>query len=347
MQSAISQARGIHIVQRQLATGECDMQSTTRVRRRTPLGKIVTMLAAAAAGAVPVVAAWTQSADAGTLIWDASAANPAAPTDGSGNWNTTTDANWSSGAADSFWVNDENAHFGMGGTAGTVTIDDAAGTASTPQIYFDPVSSGNYTIAAATGKSLTLTGFGNISIASGVSPTISAPIVGSAGLTVAGPGGTLNVAGANTFTGQVGIKSGSVVVNAGSNLGASTNDVIFGTPNIPPSSSDPVGSLTIGAGASVTVGSLSASTNNASAANTLAIGSGATLNVNSSLATPCRHQRCRRRRQPQCIHHRAHRDQSHDQRRGHIECLRRRGQLQLHRRTRQQPLQHRNPHAHA
>jgi len=246
------------------------------LRQRTRLNRIVAL--AAAAWAVPAAAA--------TLTWDANPTNPAAPNDGSGNWNTTTDTNWSDGVADSAWVNDETAAIGNGGTAGTITINDAAGTVTAAGINFNAVGSGNYTIAAAGAAALTLTGGANINLASGVSPTIAAAIAGGAGLTVAGAGGTLNLAGGNTFTGPVAINSGGVIVGAGGNLGASTNAVTLGTSNVAPASGDPVGALTIGAGANVTIGSFTAATNNAAATNTLAIENGATLNVNSSLAAP-------------------------------------------------------------
>ncbi|MEA2711676.1 MAG: fibronectin-binding autotransporter adhesin, partial [Phycisphaerales bacterium] len=103
-------------------------------------------------------------------------------------------------------------------------------------------------------------------------------------MTITGVGGTLNLAGNNTFTGPVAINSGSVVIAAGGNLGASTNAVSLGTSNVAPSSGDPVGALSLGAGANVTVGSFTSATNNTTGINTLAIDTGAALNVNSSLA---------------------------------------------------------------
>src|SRR4051794_11576278 len=80
----------------------------------------------AAMTVAPIVAAvCTHSAIAQQLIWDASGISPAGPTDGGGNWNTTTNANWSNGAADSTWVNGDIAVIGSNnGAAGTITIDD-------------------------------------------------------------------------------------------------------------------------------------------------------------------------------------------------------------------------------
>ena len=198
------------------------MRSVMRIRQRAGLSRCLA-IAAAAAG-VPFAISWNCPTHAAVLTWDANPTNPVAPKDGSGNWNTTMDANWSNGVTDSFWVNDETAAVGNGGTAGTITIDDGSGTVSAAGINFNAVGSGNYTIAAAAGRTLTLAGAGNINLASGLTPTISAPIAGSAGLSVAGTGGTLNLAGNNTFTGTVAVNSGALAVAAGGNHGAATNN---------------------------------------------------------------------------------------------------------------------------
>jgi autotransporter-associated beta strand protein len=241
-------------------------------RRQARLGQILALAAAA----------WTAPATAANLTWDANPTNPAAPNDGSGNWNTATDMNWSNGVSDTVWVNGETALIGNGGAAGTVTINDASGTVSAAGINFNAVGSGNYTIAASGPSTLTLTG--GINFASGVSPTISAPIAGGAGLSVGGAGGTLNLSGNNVFTGPVAINSGSVVVAAGSNLGAISNEVALGTANVAPGAGDPVGTLAINSGANVTVNSFKSAGNNTAAANTISIGSGAALNVSSNAA---------------------------------------------------------------
>src|SRR4051812_35567809 len=58
----------------------------------------------------PIASAmWANSSLGQTLTWDASGANPAAPTDGSGNWLSN---NWSNGATDSAWVNGNTAAIG-------------------------------------------------------------------------------------------------------------------------------------------------------------------------------------------------------------------------------------------
>jgi hypothetical protein len=223
---------------------------------------------------------YPDSAFAQTLTWDASGANPAAPTDASGNWNTTTDKNWSDGAVDLFWVNGDEAAIGNGGTAGTITINDLSGTVSASAINFNPVSSGSYTIAASSAETLTLTGSAKINLSGGAGATIGAPIAGSVGMNVAGATGTLVLTGNNTFTGTTQITS-SLLVGTGGNLGASSNLVSLGTPNAG-IGTDPVGTLSFASSVTNTIGSFKCASNNANA-NTMTINS-ATLNVTSNAA---------------------------------------------------------------
>ena len=78
------------------------MRRGTRSLRK---GKFVVL------AAVPVISAFFTTPSIGqTLTWDASGANPTAPTDGSGSWNTTTNATWSDGVNNSVWVNGDVAH---------------------------------------------------------------------------------------------------------------------------------------------------------------------------------------------------------------------------------------------
>jgi hypothetical protein len=70
---------------------------------------------------IAIVFALIQSAPGATVVWDASGANPTAPTDGSGNW-STANANWSDGVADNVWVNGNNAIFGSGGAGGAIAV---------------------------------------------------------------------------------------------------------------------------------------------------------------------------------------------------------------------------------
>src|SRR5207249_3928312 len=97
-------------------------------------------------------------------------------------------------------------------------------------INFNAVASGNYSIAPAATHTLTFVGPGAVNVAAGLSPTIAAPIAGTSGIILAGPG-TLNLTGANTFTGPVAVNSGTLSVGAGGNLGASSNALTIGTSN--------------------------------------------------------------------------------------------------------------------
>ncbi len=81
-----------------------------------------------------------------SMTWDASGANPAAPTDGSGNW-STTNANWSlAGSSDNTWSSGYNAIFGVNnGAAGNITITNSVGV-TVSNITFNAPGSGAYNI---------------------------------------------------------------------------------------------------------------------------------------------------------------------------------------------------------
>lgn len=144
-----------------------------------------------------------------TYIWDSSGANPKSPVDGSGNWNTTTAANWSTGSADVKWPASGTANtaiIGSGGAAGTITITSPVATNS---VIFDPVT-GSYTVAASGAGGLTLNGSApTISVLSGL-PTISAPISGVGPLTIGGQTG-VTLTGTNTYTGGTILDAGIAI----------------------------------------------------------------------------------------------------------------------------------------
>ncbi len=71
------------------------------------------------------------TAHAQSLIWDASGANPAAPTDGFGTWGSG--ANWSNGSVDSGWVSGDNASIGANG--GLTTPANPQYTTTSPPPY--------------------------------------------------------------------------------------------------------------------------------------------------------------------------------------------------------------------
>ena len=139
-------------------------------------------------------------------------------------WNTTS-LNWDAGV--NVWTNGNDATFGAAG-AGTVTI--AVGGVSAHNINF---TAAGYMI---TGNALTLTGATpTIDVASSLTATINAPIVGSAGLTKTS-GGTLVLGGLNTYTGATTISGGTLQVNnslnAGSAVSVNTNGTLSGAGTI-------------------------------------------------------------------------------------------------------------------
>ena len=199
--------------------------------------------------AAPVAGILTSSAFA-QLQWDASgtATSPSTATDGGGFWDASNtlgnpDSKWFNGSADAAWVGGDSATFGnaannsASGAASTVTIDDASGGVSVSSLTFTPAGSGDYTIAALPGDSLTLTGTPFITLSGAVNPTISAPIAGSSGAVVAGSGNTITFAGANTYTGTTVIQSTggaapsgvALVLPTGASLGSAADTIDVGS----------------------------------------------------------------------------------------------------------------------
>jgi autotransporter-associated beta strand protein len=238
----------------------------------------------------PVAAAlWGNSAFAQTATWDASGANPAAPTDGGGSWDTTTSANWSSGGVDAVWTNGSVAQIGTAnGSAGTINIDDASGSITAGGININPATSGNYTIGAIGTDSLVLTGTSTvpaaITVAPGLSPTISAPIAGSNGLTLGGTG-TLNLSATNTYFGNTVLNSGTLNLNTGGTLGDPSAGVVMGIIGAQPGGATaPLTTVsTMNLNTGVTIGSLTVNTNSTSS-NAITIAGSQTLAVSGAVA---------------------------------------------------------------
>lgn len=153
-------------------------------------------------------------ANAASLTWDSSGANPANPVDGGGTWDTSA-ALWSNGGSDTSWNNAANntAVFGnANGAAGTV---DLASAVTVGGITFNAPVSGNYVLS---GTTLTLAG-ATPTITTNVDATINAGIGGSAGLTKSGAG-TLVLGGTNTYTGGTVISAGTLSFSSNSATGA-------------------------------------------------------------------------------------------------------------------------------
>jgi autotransporter-associated beta strand protein len=150
------------------------------------------------------------------LTWDANTTTAGAQ-DGSGNWDNGITANWWNGSADVVWGNLDSAVFGSGGTSSySVTVTNSV---TVNNLTFN----GNYTIAGASGQTLTLAGFA--SIVANTNVTISLPVAGAAGLTKSGSG-TLNLTGNNTFGGNLSVNSGTV--SGGTTQGSSYLGAVSG-----------------------------------------------------------------------------------------------------------------------
>jgi fibronectin-binding autotransporter adhesin len=148
---------------------------------------------------------------AANLTWDADTATTGTQ-DGAGSWtNALPNINWWDGAANVTWNNatPDNATFGAGGTAGTVTLPSNT-TNTVGNITFSPVASGSYTIAgnnSSTSK-LNLSGSPTISVANGVSATMTVVLSGTS-FTKSGAGLlTLN-------SGAPNVNSGPTIVSGG------------------------------------------------------------------------------------------------------------------------------------
>jgi len=174
------------------------MKSHYSLRTSSPLKFATWTLGLSAAGLISAV-------HAATLTWDASGANPAAPTDGTGTWNTSA-ANWSNGSADLAWpnTNADVAVFGANnGAAGAIT----AGTVIANGITFNAASSGTYVLS---GGAITLDGT-TPTITSNVDASIASAIAGTVGLTKAGTG-ILTLSGTNTYSGGTAVNAGTLAV---------------------------------------------------------------------------------------------------------------------------------------
>ena len=161
--------------------------------------------------------AWGGGADAADLQWSPNGVTPGGG--GTGTWNATIPPPWFNGATFQTWNNAalDNAIFG--GTAGTVTL---GGAITAHSLTFNTTG---YTVGGGGANTLTLAGATpTISMASGISATISSVIAGTAGLTKAGLG-TLILTGANTYTGGTTISAGTLQIGNGA-TGSVVGDIV-------------------------------------------------------------------------------------------------------------------------
>ena len=148
------------------------------------------------------------------LNWDPTPSADSAAGGGAGAWDVTTSQWFNPGSGtDRAWVNDGTATAIFGGeTAGIVSLNAPITAAG---LTFN---SSGYNITGSGTNTLTLAGTPTVAVAPSVSASISAVVAGTAGLTVAG-GGALTLSGANTFSGNVSITDGQLIITSSSGLG--------------------------------------------------------------------------------------------------------------------------------
>jgi autotransporter-associated beta strand protein len=172
---------------------------------------------------------WTGSVIA-VQYWDANGST--AGIGGNGAWSATS-LTWNpqqngTGPTQAF---DPNGQLIFGGTAGTVTIAAAGVTVNGP-LRFD---ASGYTITATGAGKLTLASGSAIEITDGVlNTTISAPISGSNGFIKTGPG-SLQLSGVNDFSGNIMINNGALIFDQDVRLGNANNAIVLNSGVLSPS----------------------------------------------------------------------------------------------------------------
>ncbi len=148
---------------------------------------------------------------AGTLTWDPNGSTAPNPSDGAGNWDTTS-LLWWNGASNVAWDNatPASAVFGAGsGAAGTVSVGSGINVAN---LTFNAPVSGTYILS---GNTLTLSGNPTITTATGTSNQIGSYLAGTAFTKEGGGILALNPGGNNTYSGTTFVNNG--ILHVGGN----------------------------------------------------------------------------------------------------------------------------------
>ncbi|MGO4700633.1 autotransporter-associated beta strand repeat-containing protein [Dyella sp. 2RAB6] len=159
-------------------------------------------------------------------FWDGPGhANDGAISGGTGSWRLADNDYWTdaSGALNAPYTNGAFAVFG--GTAGTVTVDNANGQVSASGLQFQAdgyrVTGG--ALALAGGAATIRVGDGTAA-GTGMTATVDAALTGS-GMLVKDDLGTLVLTGANTYAGGTSVHAGTLQVASDGNLGASSGNL--------------------------------------------------------------------------------------------------------------------------
>ena len=169
------------------------------------------------------------SAKAANLYWDndANSANNNTTTGaglgGAGAWGST-DLKWFDGANDVAWTDANKDTAIFMGTGGSVTLGSGFTVGG---LVFTGVTSGAFsldgstlTLAAPTGATTP-----TVSVNTGVRATISSLVAGVSGLTKTGNGTLVLSNNGNTFTGDIAIRGGNLVVTNAGQLGLGTSAI--------------------------------------------------------------------------------------------------------------------------
>ncbi len=141
---------------------------------------------------------------------------------GTGTWNTTN-TNWNdyTGTGTAVVYDNSKKTIFAGASPGTVTIA-AGGITANGGVQFDQ----NYTVTSDT---LTLGTTSTVQVTSAAdTATIASKVSGTNGLTKAGSGTLVLTSTSNDFSGNVALNAGTLQVAADSNLGSTSNDIVFG-----------------------------------------------------------------------------------------------------------------------
>ena len=165
-------------------------------------------------------------AKAANLYWDNDATSggntisTGAGLGGAGTWDTSA-AKWFDGTNDIAWSNSALDVAYFTGTSGTVTL---GGPITVGGLNFGVtgynITGDILTLAAPTGTRAPEVAVSAVSLA-----TISSTLAGSAGLTKTGNGTLVLANSANTFTGDVTVRQGTLVVSSAGQLGLGTGPV--------------------------------------------------------------------------------------------------------------------------
>ena len=201
-----------------------------RARPRGALSRASLMVAAALLG---VGVSRVPQAKAANLYWDNDATASGNNTStgvglGAGGVWGATDAKWFDGTNDVTWTDANKDTANFIGTGGTVTLGSSFTVGGLVFAGADFTLTGStLTLAAPVGSTTP-----SVSVSAGNRATVSSVVAGSAGLTKTGNGSLLLTNTGNTFTGDVTIKGGSLVVTSNAQLGLGTGQIsIFGWSN--------------------------------------------------------------------------------------------------------------------